>query len=68
MVQKNLPQHAFTKDLSYLKNRLKRRNIHFSSDVRISAPSDRFKELVEIRNRENGKTIVAIEGTVERAD
>ena len=68
MTRNNLPDHAFTKDLSYLKNRLKRRNIHFSSNVRISAPSDRFRELVEIRNTENGRTIVAIEGTVERAD
>jgi len=68
MIDNNLREHAFTKDLSYLKNRLRRRNIRFSSDVRISAPSDRFGELVEIRNREDGKTIVAIEGTVEKSE
>jgi hypothetical protein len=68
MVDKGIPDHAFSKDLTYLKNKLRRTNIKFTSQVRISAPSDHFTDLVKITGHENGRTIVSIEGSVERAD
>ncbi|MFC2038967.1 hypothetical protein ACFLUG_04280, partial [Chloroflexota bacterium] len=68
MTQKNLPEHAISKDLSYLTNKLRRRQIHFSSKVRIIAPADRFNEIVDIRGSENGRTIVSIEGNIERTE
>jgi hypothetical protein len=66
MTQKGLPEHAVTKDITYIKNYLRRRNLKFTSDVRISAPSERFRELVQVRGTDGNKTIVAVEGTIER--
>lgn len=68
MTARGLPAHAVTKDLTYLRHKLRRRSLRFTSKVKISAPSDHFDELVNIRGRENSKTIVAIEGQVERED
>jgi nucleoid-associated protein YejK len=42
----NFPVTAIPKDLSNLQ--LKRRSLVFSSDVRLSAPAERFSELVKI--------------------
>jgi hypothetical protein len=68
MSNKNIPETAITKDLTYLKNKLRRKQIHFSSDVRIIAPSEHFLDLVNIRGSEDGKTIVAIQGTIEKTE
>jgi len=68
MDNKGLPANAFNKDITNIESYLKRRNIKFSSNVRISAPSDRFKELVNIISQEAGKTIVSIEGHIEKDD
>jgi hypothetical protein len=66
MIGKGLPEHAFTKDITYIKNFLKRRNLRFTSGVKISAPSQRFDDLVRVTGRDGNKTVVHIEGTIER--
>jgi hypothetical protein len=66
MTKKGLPDHAVKKDITYIKNYLKRRNLRFTSDVKISAPSERFNDLVQVRGTDGKKTIVAIEGSIER--
>jgi hypothetical protein len=68
MVDKKFPENAVTKDLEYLKNKLRKRQVHFTSQVSITAPSDGFDDLVKIRGIEEGMTIVAIKGTIERTE
>ena len=65
MTKKDFPTNAVPKDLAYLKSKLRRRQLKFTSDVKINAPMDNFGELVKIREREEGRTIIAIEGHVE---
>jgi hypothetical protein len=66
MTNKGLPEHAINKDTTYIKNYLKRRNLQFTSGVKIIAPSQRFDELVQVQETEDNKTTVYIEGKVER--
>jgi hypothetical protein len=81
MTENKVPEHAITKDLEYINNKLKRRQIHFTSEVKIIAPSDNFDELVKIitpaeQNNilaqilapENDMTLVAIKGDIERTE
>jgi hypothetical protein len=65
MNSKNFPCQSVAKDLTLLKNKLKRRKIKFSSDVRITGPSDNFNNLVEIMRHEDTKTIIKIEGRIK---
>lgn len=46
MGEAGLPSTAFTKDTVHIDSKLKYRNIRFKSNVKISAPSDIFKEKV----------------------
>jgi hypothetical protein len=66
MAEKGLPQNAITKDVTYIKNYLRRRNLHFTSGVKITAPSQHFDELVRITDNDN--TVVSIQGTIQRED
>lgn len=68
MVEKNVPEHAISKDLEYLKYKLRRRQIFFTSKVKIIAPQEGFDDLVEIREQEDDKTIVAIKGTIQKTE
>lgn len=43
-----LPETAFTKDVEHIQTKLKTRKINFTSNVKIIAPSEIFKELIEI--------------------
>ncbi len=65
MKNNNFPEQSVEKDLTFLANKLKRRKLKFSSGVRLSAPSDRFKELVNVAGFSNGKTMLEIEGKIE---
>lgn len=65
MEEKGVPSIAIVKDLELIKNKLKLRKIKFTSKVSISAPSERFKDLIEIVGYENNKTTLRIEGRVE---
>lgn len=50
MERNNFPATVIAKDLTEVAPLLKRRSVVFGSDVRLSAPADRFKELVKIEN------------------
>ena len=65
METKEFPNSAIVKDLTYLKRRLKIRKIKFSSNVSVTAPSENFKDLVEISGHENGKTILKVQGHIK---
>lgn len=68
MSKKEFPAHAIRKDITYLKNKLRRRNIKFTSDVKLNAPTENFEELIKVKGGKNGKTIVEISGIVEEID
>lgn len=48
MKASGLPDNAFTKDIEHIKSRLQFRKINFRSNVKITAPSETFKELITI--------------------
>lgn len=68
MEDKNVPNHAISKDLTLIKHKLRRRKIKFTSKVTITAPSNEFDNLVKVINSENNKTIVEIEGHIAQQD
>ncbi len=68
MYSKGIPERAILKDISYIKYKLRRRNIKFTSNVRISAPSDQFNELVQIEQTNDNRTLVSIKGIISRDD
>lgn len=51
-----LPTTAFTKDLAHIESKLKLRKISFSSNVKITAPLDKFKNLIVIEEIEGDLT------------
>lgn len=62
------PNHAISKNVEYIKSRLKRRQkFTFTSGVMITTPADQIG-LVTIDNAVDGKTVVTIEGTVTRQE
>lgn len=67
MRSKNFPANAIMKDIEYIKNKLRRRQIKFTSQVRISAPSENFENLVQIVPQENNTvtTMLRIQGKIE---
>lgn len=46
--EKDLPVSAFTKDITHIESKLRTRQLSFSKQVKITAPSKVFQELVEI--------------------
>ncbi|WP_240223201.1 nucleoid-associated protein [Rheinheimera hassiensis] len=48
MEDAGIPTTAFTKDIEHIASKLKFRKVSFSKNVKISAPSDVFKDYVEI--------------------
>jgi hypothetical protein len=68
MLMKNFTTNSFIKDFTNLKYKLRNRNWHFTSEVRIIAPAENFDELVKIKESKNGHTIVSIEGLIEKDD
>lgn len=64
--EKGIPLHGIHKDLSYLKYKLRKRKLVFSSDVRILAPADDFDELVQILDTKNNRTTLSIKGKIEK--
>ena len=65
---KSFPLNAIPKDITYLKYKLQRRNLKFTSDVKINAPAERFSELVKIQSSDGDATNVVIKGRLERED
>lgn len=66
--EKEFPLRGVSKDISYLQYKLRRRRLSFSSNVKIIAPSDNFEDLVQIKGTENSKTILSVEGHIEKED
>lgn len=62
---KGFPGHAVAKDISYLNNSLRKRKIKFTSDVQIIAPSNNFKDLVQITSSSREKTTLEILGSIK---
>lgn len=52
MKNSGLPDNAFTKDIEHIKSKLQFRKVNFSSNVRITAPSEAFKNLITIETIE----------------
>lgn len=48
MAEQKFPTTAVSKDLAELTSALRQRRITFNQDVRLTAPADRFKELISI--------------------
>lgn len=57
---KDLPTTAFTKDVAHISSKLKTRKLSFSKNVKISAPSQIFQDLIDIEvinENESGQTV-----------
>lgn len=68
MDKKGFPSHAVTKDIEYVKSRLKRRQkVVFSSGVMITTPADKLS-LIEVTDNSDGSSTVKIQGTVEKSE
>jgi len=65
MKTEKFPASAVTKDTAAIKSKLRLQNVVFSSEVKISAPAEKFKELVKIGKVQDGWTAIQIRGTVE---
>lgn len=64
MIKNGVPEGNITKDLSYIKNALRRRKVNFSSSIQITGPADTFNELVTVTGSTGDATTVRIKGTV----
>lgn len=64
MEEKGFPQTAVLKDLSYLKNILRYRTIRFTTNVKISAPSQDFDHIVSIVDNDQEATTLKIQGKI----
>ncbi|TGV05430.1 nucleoid-associated protein NdpA [Alcaligenaceae bacterium 429] len=68
MRSQSFPDHAITKDVEYIKSKIKRRRKYvFSSNVMITTPSD-GGNLVSIEATEDGSTTVVISGTLTKSE
>ncbi|WP_132995867.1 nucleoid-associated protein [Sporanaerobacter acetigenes] len=56
------------KDLNLIKKTLKKRRIKFSSNVNISAPSENFKDIIEISKQKDDWTFIKVKGIIEKQD
>lgn len=69
MTKSGFPSHAITKDVDYIKTRLrKRQKLIFSSDVVISTPPDAAKDLLVVEDNKDGTTTVTVKGIVEASE
>jgi hypothetical protein len=66
MTKSGFPSHAITKDIEFVKTRLKKRQkVIFSTDVVITTPPGAAVDLLKFKDGKNGTTIVTIKGVVE---
>lgn len=65
MQEKGIPNTAISKDLGYLNSRLKQRRIKFTSEVSITAPSDKFNDSVRVLECSDNKSIIEITGKIK---
>lgn len=62
MENQNFPSTAVSKDISLITRRLKNRKMNFSSNVKITAPSEVFNEVINVIEETNDKTTLEISG------
>lgn len=62
MKRKSFPESAVAKDTRLISRKLTRRKLTFSGDVKLTAPSARFSELVEITDSTDSYTTLRILG------
>lgn len=55
-------ENAFTKDLTHLKNKLRRRNMEFQHGIKIVGSPEDLKDYVTIQKSEENSTLVEIKG------
>ncbi len=68
MAKANFPQHAITKDVEYVREKLKRRQkITFSTGVQITTPANQIS-LITMKEQTAEKTVVEIQGKVESSE
>lgn len=65
MIENDIPDNNIIKDVSGLERKLNKRKLKFSSNVSITAPSDKFSELVRIVSSEDNKTTIEIDGHIK---
>lgn len=65
MRNKSFPANAVYKDIEYIKPKLRRRQIRFTSKVKIIAPSEDFGNLVHIVEQDETGTTIKIQGKIE---
>ncbi|HCT2506487.1 TPA: nucleoid-associated protein [Aeromonas dhakensis] len=54
MADKGIPTNAFTKDVEFIKNKLKTRKMHFGKGIKIIASPEEFKDKVEVESYDAG--------------
>lgn len=65
MQTKQFPGNAIPKDISLLETKLAKRRMKFSTNISISGPSNKFRELVKIIESNNEKAIIEVMGKVK---
>lgn len=62
MTNNGFPEIAVCKDTEYISRNLRRRKLHYSSDVEITAPSEQFDELITVVSEDELTTTLRIRG------
>ncbi|ASG01081.1 hypothetical protein CEG15_13225 [Vibrio anguillarum] len=68
VVKKGFPVTAVVKDTSLIKRKLAIRKMSFSSDVKLTAPAEKFSELVRIIEATDDHTIIQVKGKLSEQD
>lgn len=62
MKRKSFPENAIVKDTKLINRKLARRKLTFSGDIKLTAPSAKFSDLVEITESTDKHTMLKIAG------
>jgi hypothetical protein len=66
MREKKFPTTAVSKDIAFIKNKLRHRRIRFTSGIRVVGPADEFNESVEILGTKKGWTQLNVRGSIDQ--
>jgi len=61
-----VPTTLFDKDISNVKNRIRRMYVVLDNDVMVSAPQEKFSDVVDVSRLENGQTEVRAKGFLRK--
>lgn len=64
MENKKFPTNSIIKNTSLIKSKLRIRKLSFSTEVKITAPADKFSELVELIESSENSTTLKIKGNM----